>query len=195
MAGLAEFRMRAGDNGRQELGDIVDVGGADGGGDRDAVAIEHQVVFRAIFGSIGGVGSGIVPPKTARTLEESTTHRDQSSVPACSSFWSRTPWILAQRPAACQSRSRRQHEMPEPHPISVDRSSHGSPVLSTNRIPVNAWRFEIGGRPPCGPRGRIGGNSGSITAHNSSGKNGFAMTRVLRHDAVIPSTCHVRKYC
>ena len=39
------------------------------------------------------------------------------------------------------------HVMPEPHPISWGSISHGIPLLSTNRMPVSAFRFSIGFRP------------------------------------------------
>ncbi len=75
-------------------------------------------------------------------------------------------------PACCQSRSRRQQVMPLPQPISAGRYSHGSPVLSTNRMPVSAARSGTGGRPPFG-QGLAGGSNGSIILHKSSGKRGF----------------------
>ncbi len=78
------------------------------------------------------------------------THLDQSRLPASCNFWSSTAWTLSQVPSACQSRSRRQQDMPDPPFSSAGRSSHGSPVLSTNRMPVRACRWVIGGRPPLG---------------------------------------------
>ncbi len=57
------------------------------------------------------------------------------------------------RPAPCQSRSRRQHVMPEPHPISGGSSSHGVPVRSTKTMPVSTARSGMRGLPP---RGRGG---------------------------------------
>jgi hypothetical protein len=63
--------------------------------------------------------------------------------------------------------------MPHPQFISAGKSSQGMPVLSTNRIPVNACRWVIGGRPPFF-EGTCGGNSGSMNAHRSSGNSGLA---------------------
>ena len=77
-------------------------------------------------------------------------------------------------PAACQSRSRRQHVMPDPQPISWGSISQGMPERSTNRMPVSAARFGTGGRPPLG-LGRSGGRSGSTMAHNSSETSGLLM--------------------
>ena len=51
-------------------------------------------------------------------------------------------------PAACQSCSRRQQVTPDPHPISAGSISHGMPVRSTSRMPVNAAHDGTGGRPP-----------------------------------------------
>ena len=56
------------------------------------------------------------------------------------------------------------------------RYSHGKPVRSTNRMPVSAARFGIGGRPPFG-RSRAGGSSGAIATQRSSGTGAFAMPR------------------
>ena len=64
--------------------------------------------------------------------------------------------------------------MPEPHPISAGRYSQGSPVLSTNRMPVSAARCETGGRPPLGWGGK-GGSNGAMWDHNSSVSKGLAM--------------------
>jgi hypothetical protein len=66
------------------------------------------------------------------------------------------------------------------HPNSRGKYSHGMPVLSTKTMPVRATRFGTGGCPRV-PGGRVGGSSGSTTAHNSSLTNGFA----------IPQAAHV----
>lgn len=127
-AGVAVVGQGAGGDHGKHQDDIVNVGGADAAGQRDAGAIDEEMVFAAVFGSIGGVGASVYPPKTARTLEESMTHLDQSSLPA---FWSSrrsTAWMSFQVPLACHSASRRQHDMPEPQFISAGRSSQGKPV-------------------------------------------------------------------
>src|SRR5205814_7222799 len=150
------------DHGEHE-DDIVNVGGADAAGQRDAGAIDEEMVFAAVFGSIGGVGAGVYPPKTARTLEESMTHLDQSSLPAFWSSCSSTAWMSFQVPLACHSASRRQQDMPEPQFISAGRSSQGRPVLRTKRIPVRALRSSSRGRPPFS-LGSCLGSSGSMIA-------------------------------
>jgi hypothetical protein len=110
----------------------------------------------------------------AGTLALSTQARLQSIAPARPRRSSRTRCSFFQTPAACQSRSRRQHVMPDPQPLSCGSISQGTPLVSTNRMPVSAARCGIGGRPPFGV-GRSGGNSGSIRVHNSSGTRGLAM--------------------
>jgi hypothetical protein len=82
--------------------------------------------------------------------------------------------MASHTPASCQSRSRRQHVMPDPHPNSCGRSSQGIPVFSTNTIPVSALRSSSGGRPPLGRGGRFG-SSGSTRAHNLSDTSGLAI--------------------
>jgi hypothetical protein len=72
---------------------------------------------------------------------------------------------LRQTPASFQSRSRRQHVMPLPQPISWGSISQGMPLLKTKRMPVRAARSGTGGRPPFGLRRRFG-SSGAIRAHN-----------------------------
>jgi len=45
-------------------------------------------------------------------------------------------WSSCQIPHSCQSRSRRQQVMPEPHPISCGSISQGIPLRRTNTMPV-----------------------------------------------------------
>ncbi len=123
---------------RQELSDIIRVGTGQDRRERDAPCIRDQVTFVAGLGFIRGIRACFFPPCTARTEALSTTARDQSiwSAP-CS--WARSSSCRAcQRPAACQSRSRRQHVMPEPQPISCGKYSQGMPVLRTKIISVSA---------------------------------------------------------
>lgn len=84
-----------------------------------------------------------------------------------------------QTPASCQSRSRRQHLMPEPQPISRGSNSYMMPVISANMMPVNQARSGTRGRPPLG-LGGSGGSSGATMAHNSS----------LTRGSFIPQGCH-----
>ena len=59
-----------------------------------------------------------------------------------------------------------------PSRAASTRCARSSP--GTNRIPVSAARFSIGGRPPFG-RGRGGSRSGAISSQRSSGRSGLAM--------------------
>jgi len=163
------------DQGHQ-LGDVVAIGGSEFDHQRNAIRVRDDVVFRAFFAAIRGIRAGLRPPKMARTEAESTTARDQSILSASRRWASNTRWSLSHTPALCQSRSRRQQVMPLPHPNSLGRYSHGMPVMSTNRIPMSAWRLPIGFLP--GNRNRRGlglGKIGSMIAHNASSRIGFAM--------------------
>ena len=159
---------------RDELGAVVSVGPGQDNTERRAAGIDDEVALRARLAPVGRVRAGRRPPFFAGRLALSSAARLQSSCPAPSSRSSKARCRLAHTPALCQSRSRRQHDMPEPQPISCGKYSHGKPVRSTNRMPVSAARSGIGGRPPFG-RARPGGSSGAITAQRSSGTRNFAM--------------------
>lgn len=172
-AGLAGDRGN-GVNQRQQLRHVVAVRARELGGQRDAVGIGDDVMLRPVFPPIRGVRAGLLPPKTARTEALSTTPRDQSSWFSARNSLSSTWWRSCQTPASCQSRSRRQHVMPHPQPISCGRSSQGMPVFNTNMMPVNALRSSMGVRPPLG-RGLCGGRQGSMRAQSSSVSSGLAI--------------------
>jgi len=157
---------------------IMDVGGSMFNGQWNTLAIGNQVPLRTSFPSIRGIRAGFCPPKTARTLQLSSADVDQSITSASPSSSSSTRQTFFQTPASCQSRNRRQHVIPEPHPISCGRYSHGVPVLRIKRIPVNAARSDIRGRPPLG-LGGSGGNNGSIRLQSASGNSGLAISSSL----------------
>ena len=162
------------DQGKQ-LGHVGDIGRRERCRQGNAIRIRDDVVFRAAFRTIGGIGAGFDPPKTARTLELSATARDQSILSACRRWLSRTWWRSIHTPACCQSRIRLQQVMPDPQPISWGKSSQGIPVRRTKRIPVSALRLSNGFRPGYRKR-RLGcGRIGSIKAHKSSGTISFAI--------------------
>jgi hypothetical protein len=149
-----------------QLAAIMHVGGGDLGTQGNALGIGAKMMFAARFAAVGRVGSRLKPPKTARTLLESTTARDQS---IRSARWSRrnnSRWSFSHTPACCQSRSRRQQAMP---------------VLSTKRIPASAARSEIGLRPGCLLRRVRLGSSGWMIVHNASSINGLAMPSLLQN--------------
>ena len=183
---LFTANLRDGIDQRNQLRYVVGIGARQRGRQRDAVGVGENMMLRSGFAAICGIRAGLRPPKTARTELLSTTARDQSICSASSNFWSATRWILSHTPAACQSRSRRQHVIPDPQPISFGRNSQGIPVLSTNRMPVSTWRLLSGFRPGCRRRRFLGGGkSGSISAHSSSSKTGRAMAA---------SPCTARQY-
>ena len=107
-------------------------------------------------------------PCTARTDELSATTREKSSLSAPRSLSCSTRCSLCHTPAFCQARTRRQHVMPEPHPISWGSISHGIPDCKTNRNPVNTRRSSSGLRPGCVLRRRLTGSSGCTISQSSS---------------------------
>jgi hypothetical protein len=171
---------------RDQLRYVVSVRPCQRGRQWDAIGIREYVMLRAGFAAIRGIRASLRPPKTARTDVLSTTTRDQSICSASSSLCSNTRRIFSHTPASCQSRSRRQHVMPDPHPISLGKYSQGMPVLRTNNIPVSTERLSFGFRPGFRRRRFFGGgNSGSSSFHNSSSKIGRAM---------IVTPCTARQY-
>ena len=84
---------------------IVHVGGGQLCTQRNALGIGAKMMFAARFAAIRRVWSRLKPPKTARTLLESTTARDQSICSALCSRRSNSRWSFSQTPAFCQSRS------------------------------------------------------------------------------------------
>ena len=158
---------------REELGNVVSIRTSERDHHRDALRFGEDVVLAAGPGAIRRVGTRLGPPFTARTLELSTTARDQSIAPAWWNSSSNAWWIFFHAPTACQSRSRRQQVIPDPQPISLGRYSHGQPLMSTKMIPVSAARSETRGRPVrCGFRR---GRCGSINSHSASSTSTFAM--------------------
>ncbi len=174
-AGFAAHGWNGIDQG-QQWRDVVDIGRSQLNDEWNALGIRDKVVFAARTGSIGGIGTGLFAPKTARTLELSTTARDQSMTSIWFSRASMTSCNCCHTPACCHAFSRRQHVMPDPQPISWGRSSHGIPVFNTNKMPVSALRLSTGLRPGCVLRRGLTGINGSIKLHKSSSTNAFAIS-------------------
>lgn len=161
---------------RHQLRTVMCIGAGQRDCQRDAVGIRDDMVFRAEFAAIRGIGASFCPPKTARMDVLSTTARDQSISSAACRWSSSTRWIFSHTPSCCQRLNRRQQVIPDPHPISCGRYSQGMPVFNTNRIPVRTSRLDNGLRPGYRRRLRFGGGSNSsINFHSSSSKIGFAM--------------------
>jgi hypothetical protein len=168
------FDRRDGIDQRDRLFGIMDVRAGVRDRQRRPLAVAHNMPLRAIFAAIGGIRSGVRPPKTARTEQLSIATCDQSISSTKPSSSSSTRQIFSHTPATCQSRSRRQQVIPEPQPSSWGRYSHGQPVRRTNKMPISTWRFGTRGRPPFGLEGSDG-SKGSINSHNDSDSNGLAM--------------------
>ncbi len=146
---------------------VVDVGRGQQKGERDALPVRDQMAFGARLASIGRVRTCRGTPFLAAMDELSMQARLQS-MRSASRSWRSSSWCRrCHTPAACQSRSRRQQVTPDPHPISAGSISHGMPVRSTNRMPINAARAGTCGRPPF-DLDKAGSSSGSIINHSES---------------------------
>lgn len=110
----------------------------------------------------------VLPLFSALTCEETTTQRDQSRRAAAFSSASRTSCNRCQTPASFQSRSLRQHVMPDPKPRSLGKYSHWIPVCSTYKIPHSTDRSGNGLRPGYRNLRSRRGSSGSRRSHSSS---------------------------
>ncbi|PWK84461.1 hypothetical protein C8D88_10876 [Lentzea atacamensis] len=107
-----------------QVGDVVAVGAGQCHGQGHAAAVGDQVVLGARPGAVDRARTGFGPPFTVLTDEESTAARDQSNVPTDCKFASSSSCSRGHTPASAQSRSRRQHVMPDPYPSSCGKNSH-----------------------------------------------------------------------
>ena len=149
---------------------IVNVGGRNFDYKWQARRLYNEVALAAILSSIGGVGSSVVPPKTARTDWLSITARERSIWSSLPSARSRCRWTSDHTPNFVQSRSRRQQLTPLPQPNSAGSMFQAAPVRRMYRIPTSAKRLGMLGRPPFGLGGSTG-SKGSIAFHSSSGRS------------------------
>jgi hypothetical protein len=142
------------------------------GGDyqRHPLCVGDYVPLTAIFRSVSGIRSGMVPPKSARMDALSIKARESRIRPRFPRQRKSRRWISGQTPASVQSRIRRQHVTPLPQPISRGSIFQDNPVLRTKMIPIKHARSDTGGRPPLGDALRFG-NNGSISFHNVLGNN------------------------
>ena len=154
----------------QHLG-VVNVGGCQQQGQRNAFSIDQKMVFRAWLAFVRRVRPCFVAPFFAATVAESTAARLQSISPARPSFSKNRRCKRCQTPASCHSWRRRQQVIPHPQPISLGSISQGMPLRRTNRMPVKAARSGTRGRPPFG-FGFSGGNNGATCSHSSSSRRG-----------------------
>jgi hypothetical protein len=153
---------------------VVNICRGDPQGERDALGVGDNMTLGPGTAAIGRIGASLLAPLFAGTDALSTQARLQSIACAPPKRSSRTRCNRFHTPAACQSRSRRQHVIPDPHPISRGSISQGMPLLSTKTMPVSAARCGTSGLPPFG-LGRSGGSNGSITLHRSSDTRGLAI--------------------
>lgn len=151
-----------------ELGDIVAVAAGENDRERGAVTVGDQVMLGAGPSPVDRRRACLEPPFSALTWLESTTALDQSRRAAAFSSASSTSCSCCQTPASFQSRSRRQHVIPDPNPRFCGRCSHWIPVCSTNKIPHSTCRSGTGLRPGYLNRLSLFGRSGSIRSHRSS---------------------------
>lgn len=149
---------------------VVNVGGRNFDCQRQARRIYNEVAFAAILPSISGVGSSVVPPKTARTDWLSMTARERSIWSSLPNARSRCRWTSDHTPIFVQSRSRRQQLTPLPQPNSAGSMFQAAPVRRMYRMPTSAERLGMLGRPPFGLGGSTG-SRGSIAFHSSSGRS------------------------
>ena len=165
-----------------EEGALIDVGGAEPDGERDAGAVDQQMALATWFAAVRWIradvfvgGGGASTPPLAGTDALSRLARDQSIASASPRPSNSVVWSRCQTPAACQSRSLRQQVMPLPQPISCGRYSHGMPVFNTKMIPASAARSGTRGRPAFCLSWRGGGSNGATTSQSSSLTSGLAM--------------------
>jgi hypothetical protein len=155
-------------NQREALSHVVTIRSGEDGVQRDSLSLHEERAFKPRTSSIGRIRPRRPPFPTARTEDESADARFPSSWSAALSLSSKTCWSLSRMPAFRRSRRRRQHVIPEPHPISNGRSSQG--------MPVRHLRFSTGLRSECFlRRGLGGGNSGSIMDQSPSSIMGRAI--------------------
>ncbi len=153
---------------------VVDIGSGQQEGERGALPVCDDMALGSRPAAVGWIGADRLTPLLAAMDELSRQARLQSSRSAWCRRRSSSRCSWSQTPAACQSRSRRQHVTPEPHAISCGSISHGMPVRSTNRMPVSAARWAIRGRPPLGLAGSTG-SRGAISDHRASETRGAGM--------------------
>jgi hypothetical protein len=167
-------------NERYQLRAVVAVGTRENNVDRRAVAIDEEVVLAPRLAPISRVGASFFPPWIARTDELSAITREKSSRSAWRSLASKMRCSLSHTPACCQSRARRQHVMPEPHPISLGSISQGRPDCRMNMMPVKIRRSSSRFRPAGVLRGGGAGNKGFTISHNASSTSSRVMSLLHR---------------
>lgn len=175
---------------RVKLGNVVAVRPSQDDRERDTLRVDDEVVFAAELAPVGGIRTGFFPASMARTDELSTMARVKSISPRRRSSASSVSWIRCQTPTSCHLASRRQHAVPEPHPIFCGSRFHAMPERNTNTMPVSTARSGVGLRPAYRRlRGACAGRSGSMSDHNSSSMSslGIASCQAKQDRKLTPS--------
>ena len=139
--------------------------------ERRALSVNDEVALRARPPAVRRVRADLrlerrAPPFAA--IEAlSIDARLQSSRSASASRSSRMRCSRPHTPAACQSRSRRQHVIPVQPNRPPGSIAQGIPERSTKTMPSSTLRSSHRGRPPFG-FGGSSGSSGATAAHSSS---------------------------
>jgi hypothetical protein len=119
-----------------EVGEVVEVRGRDMRHQRHPARIGHDVVFGPRLAAIGWVRSSFFSP--AHRADRPAVHHRPALVEPSPSAQLGEEGLMQATPDSgpFHSTKRRQHVLPEPHPISLGSICHGNPPHSTNRMPV-----------------------------------------------------------
>jgi hypothetical protein len=153
---------------------IVSVRAGQANRERHAPSVANQMTLAPALGPICGIRTGLIP--AVHRADGTTVYNRPRPI---NLVVAREP--IQQRevdrsevPASCQSRNRRQHVIPDPHPSSCGSICQGMPLRRTKTMPVRHARSGTRGLPPFGRRGGIGRN-GSTRSHNGSGSSAAAI--------------------
>jgi hypothetical protein len=171
---------------RDELGGVVRVGGREPHSQRDAAAVNDEVVLGATLAAVDRVSSRLLAPLLARTLRLSTLARHQSIAAASPNQLWTVSCNRCHTPAFCQSRNRRQQVVLLPHPSALGTSRQGHPVLRTKTMPPRAARSETRGRPLLGLGGSLGSRGSMASQRSSETRDVVSM---VRHHATSARFC------
>src|SRR5215204_6846552 len=133
---------------------------------RSSVGFDQQRAFDPIFGSIGGIGAYLVPPKRALPIATSAACHSKSTSPSSSHSSTSLSQIRSNTPSSTHLWKVRCTE--ESSGNSWGSRFHWQPLLILKMIASRAARWSTRGRPVL-----FGGSCsfriGSMISHNSSG--------------------------
>ena len=174
---------------RQGFLRVVPVRAGQANRERHAPPVSNQMALAPALGPIGGIRTGLVP--AVHRADGTTVHDCPRPINLVGASQSRSAkWIRSHTPVCCQSRTRRQHVIPDPHPSSCGSICQEMPLRRTKRMPVRHARSETRGRPPFGRRCGAGKN-GSTRSHNGSGSSAAA----IPNHATSPMRIRFRRFC